>query len=120
MATPPTGRPRGRPRGAQNRKTAEQKAAVARVAVAIEALVPEAFTGDAHAFLMTVYKDPTIELDKRLDAAGKAIRFEKPTLSSVEARIEHSVQDLDEAQLNAEILREGTAAGLIAGGGSTH
>lgn len=119
MATPRTGRPRGRPRGTPNRKTVEQKAAVARVAELIESQIPEAFTGDAHAFLMTVYKDVSIELPIRIDAAKAAVRFEKPMLSAVEAKVAMTVEDLDEAQLNAEILREGTAAGLISGG-STH
>jgi hypothetical protein len=38
------------------------------------------FKGDAHAFLMMVYKDPSLPLALRLDAAKAAITFEKPAL----------------------------------------
>jgi hypothetical protein len=38
------------------------------------------FKGDAHAFLMMVYKDPSLPLALRLDAAKAAIPFEKPAL----------------------------------------
>jgi hypothetical protein len=43
------------------------------------ATVPDAFPGDAVAFLQTVYKNPTIPLRVRLDAAAKAARFERPS-----------------------------------------
>ena len=46
--------------------------------------MPDAFTGDAHAFLMLVYKDPRQPMELRLEAAGKAIRYEKPALASVD------------------------------------
>jgi hypothetical protein len=46
----------------------------------IEATLPEAFHGDAHAFLMSVYKDQTLDRRLRLEAAGKAIKYEKPAL----------------------------------------
>ncbi len=40
--------------------------------------VPDAFEGDAHAFLIAIYKDPRQPIELRLEAAGKAIRYEKP------------------------------------------
>lgn len=120
MATPRTGRPRGRPRGTPNRRTVEQKAAVARVAELVESQIPEAFTGDAHAFLMTVYKDPTLDMPVRIDAAGKAIRFEKPMLSAVEAKVAMTLEDLTEAQLDAELARQGALIGVVTTGETAH
>lgn len=53
--------------------------------------LPDAFKGDAHAFLVTVYKDKTLDLDVRIDAAKAAVGYEKPKLSSVEANMSHTV-----------------------------
>ena len=72
--TAATGRPRGRPPGVKNKTSPKSKAAFARIARKIERAVDGAFTGDAHAFLMTVYKDPAHQVDLRLDAAKAAIR----------------------------------------------
>jgi hypothetical protein len=80
MATPPTGRPRGRPTGAKNKRTLEVEARVAETAERLSEIIPGAFDGDAHAFLMAVYKNPREPVNIRLDAAGKAIAYEKPRL----------------------------------------
>jgi hypothetical protein len=47
-----------------------------------------AFEGDAHAFLMAVYKNENYTVETRIDAAKAAIRFEKPTLASLESKSE--------------------------------
>ena len=67
----------GRAKGTPNRRTQEREAATREAVLAIEASLPEAFRGDAHAFMVTVYKDPQLPIDLRLDAAKAAIRFEK-------------------------------------------
>lgn len=87
-----TGNPRGRPPGARNRRTEAVVAASEEMARAIEDALPEAFTGDAHALLMAVYKDMTKDLQVRVDAAKAAIRYEKPALSSVEAQVDANVK----------------------------
>jgi hypothetical protein len=46
-----------------------------------------AFEGDAHALLVTIYKDPTHPIDLRLDAAKAAIAFEKPRLAALKADV---------------------------------
>lgn len=51
---------------------------------AVEDALPDAFKGDAHALLISVYKDPSHPLPLRLDAAKAAISFEKPKLAAVE------------------------------------
>src|SRR5215204_1573677 len=36
------------------------------------------YEGDAHSYLMTIYKNEGLPTDVRLDAAKAAVRFEKP------------------------------------------
>lgn len=104
----------GRPQGARNKRTREIEAAADAAREAIAEKIPEAFTGDAHALLMTVYKDPSQEMSLRIDAAKAAIKFEKPALSSVEARVEHSFDDVPDEELDAAIRDAASTAGLLA------
>ena len=83
-----TGKPRGRPIGAKNKRTAELHAEVAQVAASIAHTVPNAFPGDAHAYLMRVYKDPAKADNLRIDAAKAAVQYEKPKLATTD--IKHS------------------------------
>jgi hypothetical protein len=74
----------GRQKGALNKRTLAREAALREKMDLVRAALPtEAFQGDAHAFLVAVYCDPSIELSIRLDAAGKAIAYEKPRLAAV-------------------------------------
>ena len=75
----------GRPKGTANRHTVEREQAVREAAEMIGQVIPDAFEGDAHAYLMAVYKNPTLDVELRVAAARAAIRYEKPALSSVEA-----------------------------------
>jgi len=61
------------------------------------------FHGDAHALFVLVYQDTTQPMDVRLEAAGKAIRFEKPALAAVEmnATIKRSLADYTTDELLA-------------------
>lgn len=79
----------GRRKGTPNRITIEREAAVEQAHEQIaQVLGPTVFDGDAHAMLMTVYKDTSQPLVLRIDAAGKAIGYEKPKLSSVDAHVD--------------------------------
>lgn len=90
-----TGRPRGRPPGAKNRRTREREDAIAAAEERLKAMLgPDMFDGDAHAFLMSVYKDPAVDLERRLDAAKAAIRFEKPALAATELKGELVITDV--------------------------
>ena len=102
----PTGRPRGRPPGSPNKRSTAIKEAVAVAAKRLEAEIPDAFVGDAHAFLVSIYKDPAQPIDLRLEAAGKAIRYEKPALAAVEmnATIKRDADDLTDAELEQLIV----------------
>jgi hypothetical protein len=71
----------GRPAGKPNKRSERFKEELARVAAVVEQALPEPFHGDAHALLMMVYKDPSNEISLRIDAAGKAIGYEKPKLT---------------------------------------
>jgi hypothetical protein len=79
-----TGRPRGRPKGAKNKRTTEREVAMREAAVQIEKSVDGAFEGDALAYLTSIYKDPTKPETLRIDAAKVAIRYERPALAPIE------------------------------------
>jgi hypothetical protein len=104
----------GRKKGVPNKTTRERHEAMERASEAIEAAIGGSFQGDAHALLMTVYKDPSQDWPLRIDAAKAAIKFEKPALSSVEARVEHSFDDVPDEELDAAIRDAATTAGLLA------
>jgi hypothetical protein len=55
-----------------------------KMATRIGKAVGGAFEGDAHAYLTSVYKDPSKPENVRIDAAKAAIRYEKPALAPVE------------------------------------
>jgi hypothetical protein len=74
----------GRERGTPNKRTQEREAAVQEAARKLEAVIPNAFEGDSHAFLVSIYKDPAHPIERRLDAAKAAIPYERPRLSTTE------------------------------------
>jgi hypothetical protein len=71
------------------------------VAERLKETVPHAFEGDGVAFLQTVYRNPTLPLSVRLDAAAKAARFERPMLSATNMRVIRCLQDLTDEELVA-------------------
>jgi hypothetical protein len=82
----PKGGPRpgsGRPPGRKNLRTREIEAAMAAVGAAFKEAVPEAFDGDGVALLQTIYRNPSIPMAIRIDAASKAARYERPSLMAV-------------------------------------
>lgn len=79
-----TGKPRGRPRGAKNLRTRELEAKMAEAARVMQEAMPGAFQGNAHDFLMFVYKNPDAAMKDRLAAATAAAPYEKPKLSAIE------------------------------------
>lgn len=83
-----TGRPRGRPPGVKNKRTQQVEKATREAADRLTEVIPGAFEGDAHAFLVSVYKDPTNDLPVRIDAAKAAVRYEKPALSNIDAKVD--------------------------------
>jgi hypothetical protein len=80
MARQKTG---GRQKGSRNKHTQEREAATAAAMALIGGTIPDAFAGDAHAFLVSVYKNPEIDLHSRLYAAKAALPYEKPRLQAV-------------------------------------
>jgi type II secretory pathway component PulM len=86
----------GRQRGTKNKRTQEREKATAAASAKIaDVLGSVAFVGDAHALLMSVYKDIGQPLSARIDAAKAALPFEKPRLSTVDAKIERSISLAD-------------------------
>jgi hypothetical protein len=56
----------------------EQKDAAARVMAGRS----EGFPGDAHALLVAIYRNESLPLSMRLDAAKSAVKFERPALAT--------------------------------------
>lgn len=115
----------GRRKGTPNRITVEREAAVEQAHEQIaQVLGPTVFDGDAHAMLMTVYKDTTQPLVLRIDAAGKAIGYEKPKLSSVDANLsgvvgQYAAQPIPVEQRDSDAL-EGPGGPAVNGHSAGH
>ena len=105
-----TGKPRGRPPGAKSQRTRAREDQLQAAAARVESAIDEPFTGDSHALLMMIYKDPSMPMLIRIDAAKTAIGFEKPRLASVEANVKVS-----EHEDNLRRLRE-SAMVIVADG----
>jgi len=74
----------GRNKGTPNKRTEQRLVAMQEAAKKIEAAVPNAFEGDSHALLVSIYKDPSQPIWLRLDAAKAAIGYERPRLATTE------------------------------------
>ncbi len=67
----------GRKRGRPNNRTLARNEAAAETVALIGEVIPDAFAGDAHAFLVAIYKDPRVDPLDRKDAAKAALPYEK-------------------------------------------
>ncbi|MDG2570630.1 hypothetical protein P7L87_24020 [Vibrio parahaemolyticus] len=78
--------------------------ATKQAAQALAEAIPEAFEGDAHAFLMAVYKDPKHDISLRVDAAKAAVRYEKPALAAIDLSSEnqHYIHDVTDQPLSED------------------
>ena len=112
----------GRPPGRKNNRTLELEAAAREAAAGIDG----SFEGDAHAFLASVYKKPRVPLELRIMAASRALRVEKPVLSTVHESPYHGLADHLEAARKLAPFPAATATSdhdptlLIGGGGWTY
>lgn len=97
-----TGKPRGRPKGAKTLSTIQRERRMQETAEKVAAaLGTELFDGDAHTLLMLTYKNTSLPLDVRIDAAKAAIPYEKHRLAAIEhsgsiSNHEAALEDLDE------------------------
>ena len=73
----------GRQKGSRNKRMQEREEATAQAIALIGEAIPDAFAGDAHAFLVAVYKNPKLDHHTRQDAAKAALPYEKPRLQAV-------------------------------------
>lgn len=73
----------GRPKGSRNARTLDRERRIQEAAEVLDSILPDAFKGDAHSYLMAVYKDPSVSTKERLTAAIAAIGYEKPRLAAV-------------------------------------
>lgn len=68
----------GKVKGSKNKRTLAREEQIRAAAEAMKASGIPVYEGDAHAYLMTIYKNEGLPTDVRLDAAKAAVRFEKP------------------------------------------
>ena len=61
----------------------------------------EVFHGDAHALLMTVYKDLKQPIGLRMEAAKAALPYEKPRLASIENKIVDEFDSMSTEEIEA-------------------
>lgn len=92
----------GRKKGTVNKRTERRERAMQEASALIEAALDKPFEGDAHAFLIAIYKNQEQPMDLRLDAAKAAIRYEKPALASVEVSAELIVSEITDEPLTAD------------------
>jgi len=69
--------------GSRNKSKIAREETAAKTVALIGEVIPEAFAGDAHAFLVAVYKNPRLDHHTRQDAAKAALPYEKPRLQAV-------------------------------------
>lgn len=81
----------GRPRGSRNRRTRETIAAVE------QGLTPLAY-------LTSVYRDESIDIRCRLEAAKAAAPYVHPKLSQIEVQATADLRYLSDEQLEAELV----------------
>jgi hypothetical protein len=70
----------GRKKGSKNKRTIATEKAIEQAAAKLAEAIPDFFDGDA--YLMAIYKDPSKPDQLRIDAAGKALPYEKPRLQA--------------------------------------
>jgi hypothetical protein len=76
----------GRIKGSKNKRTLLLEGAARQLQDdAKRILGDETFEGDAHALLALIYKNASLPLAVRLDAAKAAIRYENPAMTAVDA-----------------------------------
>jgi hypothetical protein len=66
----------------------------------------EPFDGDAVAYLMSVYKDTTMAAEMRMQAAQAAAPYERPRLSSIDAKVDQRTTHLSGDDPVDELITE--------------
>jgi hypothetical protein len=111
----------GRRKGTPNKVTAARQAMLQDTAARVMAGRSGGFPGDAHALLVAIYRDESLPLSMRLDAAKSAVKFERPALASTmvtqkDALDELSLDDLQRLLALAEAARAAGGALTAAAG----
>jgi hypothetical protein len=72
------------------------------------------FDGDAHAFLVSVYRNEDLELDPRIKAAGLALAYERPRLASTTLTVRRP-GDMTDEEIAAAIADTRAQAAALRG-----
>jgi hypothetical protein len=89
----------GRPRGVKNQSTKAREAAIRDAAARMAAHMPDGYQGDAHTLLVSVYRDVSMPLDVRIDAAKAAVKYERPALQATTITEKSNLDELTPEQL---------------------
>lgn len=81
-----TGNPVGRPKGSTSKSRVARRTKAQIAIDKIESKLEKPFKGNSLEFLVSVYKDTSLGLDVRMDAAKAAIGYETPRLASTELK----------------------------------
>src|SRR5580692_10536712 len=94
----------GRPKGTTGVHRLKQNAekSIGRAVQRMKRARARIFDGDAHAFLVSVYRNEDLELDPRIKAAGLALAYERPRLASTSVTVRH-ISDWTDEELAAAI-----------------
>jgi|SRR5580700_5572163 hypothetical protein len=110
----------GRPKGTglklkrQNREQLERKAekSIGAAVQRLKRVRAKIFDGDAHAFLVSVYRNEAIDLDPRIKAAGLALAYERPRLAATAVTVRH-ISDWTDEELAAAIAEARAQAAAL-------
>jgi hypothetical protein len=103
MPAIPTGRGRGRPPGSKNKRSKALVRTISKAARKVADTMP-GFEGDAHAFLISVYKNGHNPLPIRIEAAGKALPYEKSKLMPTPPAGAPQVDVVERARVVCELV----------------
>jgi hypothetical protein len=106
----------GRPKGTTGVHRLKQNAekSIGRAVQRMKRARARIFDGDAHAFLVSVYRNEDLELDPRIKAAGLALAYERPRLASTTLTVRRP-GDMTDEEIAAAIADTRAQAAALRG-----
>src|SRR5580658_4721557 len=102
-----------RPAGCERLERRAEKS-IGRAVERLKRVRAKIFDGDAHAFLVSIYRNASIDLEHRIKAAGLAMPYERPRLASTSVTVRH-ISDWTDEELAAAIAEARAQAAALRG-----